>query len=364
MSDTGGKLAESIRISLAIAAKDITDAINNKTILSLLLALVFTMLTAQALPLVLKLADVSQVIVFDAGDSRLVTELDKSERYRLIQADSQQQMEETLSILSGKVLGLAVPAEFDEVLDAGGQPRLEGYVVWANRSGAADLKSDAERHLQDLLGQPVLIQVEGNVLYPPPEGGGRLGMVATVMVLIPMVIGAFLVPYLMFEEKQAHTIEVLLISPARISQIVSGKALAALFYIVAAMAVVFLFNYSTIAHWGIAILAAICSGILFIGVGLVLGSVFDSPQGMGLWVVLPFLLLLLSAVVDTIGASVPELLAATFQWLPTVALAKVFLLSFSGEATLTRALPDLMLTLAWAAPLYLVLIWLLGRMNR
>jgi len=364
MSDTGAKLTASIRISLAIATKDITDAIKNRTILSLLLALVFTMLTAQALPLLLKLSDVSQVIVFDAGDSQLVTELDKSEQYRLIQADSQQEMEEILTTMSGEALGLAVPAGFDELLVAGGKPELDGYVVWENRSAAAGLKADTERHLQDLLGQPVLIHVEGNVLYPPPEGGGRLGMVATVMVLIPMVIGAMLVPYLMFEEKQAHTIEVLLVSPASIGQIVSGKALAGLFYVVAAMAVVFIFTYSTIAYWGIAILAALCGAILFIGVGLVLGSIFDSPQAMGLWVVLPFLLLLLPMVVDTVGASVPEPLAAAFPWLPTVALAKVFLLSFSGEASLGRALPHLVIVLAWAAPLYLVLLWLLGRSDR
>jgi hypothetical protein len=111
-------------------------------------------------------------------------------------------------------------------------------------------------------------------------------------------------------------------------------------------------------------LGATCGAILYIGVGLVLGSVFDSPQGMGLWVGIPFLVLLLPVVMNSFGARVPDPLAAIFPWLPTVALAKVFLLSFSEEATLARALPDLVIVLAWAAPLYLVVIWLLRRSDR
>jgi hypothetical protein len=51
-------------------------------------------------------------------------------------------------------------------------------------------------------------------------------------------------------------------------------------------------------------------------------------------------------------------------WLPTVALGNLFLLSFSGSATLARALPDLALVLAWTLPLYAVVIWRVRRSDR
>ena len=59
-------------------------------------------------------------------------------------------------------------------------------------------------------------------------------MIATVLVIVLATIGGFMVPYLILEEKQTHTMEVLLVSPASVSQIGTGKALAGLFYCLAA----------------------------------------------------------------------------------------------------------------------------------
>jgi hypothetical protein len=51
-------------------------------------------------------------------------------------------------------------------------------------------------------------------------------------------------------------------------------------------------------------------------------------------------------------------------WLPTIALGNLFLLSFSGSATLAQALPDLALVLAWALPLYAAVVWMVRRSDR
>jgi hypothetical protein len=128
------------------------------------------MLSAQAFPFIMKLAAVPRMIVYDAGGSRLVAELEDGGKYRLVEADSKPEMEEILADMNAEVLGLVIPPDFEQALASGGPAELEGYVVWSSRSAASELKSDLEAHLEGLLGQPVRVSVAGNIVYPSPEG--------------------------------------------------------------------------------------------------------------------------------------------------------------------------------------------------
>jgi hypothetical protein len=65
----------------------------------------------------------------------------------------------------------------------------------------------------------------------------------------------------------------------------------------------------------------------------------------------------------TLG-NLPPIIEALLPWLPTIALGNLFLLSFSGNAVLAQALPDLALVLAWTLPLYAVVIWRVRRSDR
>jgi ABC-2 type transport system permease protein len=326
--------------------------------------MVTMMLTAQVFPFLMKLSTAPRVIVYDPGDSRITAELNESDRYRLVEADSRDELDAILVEMNSQVLGLVVPADFDQVLDSGAGLELDGYVVWSARSAASELGSELAEHLSELLGEPVGILVEGNIVYPPPEGTGHLGMIAIVLVMVLAITGGFMVPYLIFEEKQTHTMEALLVSPANVGQILVGKAVAGLFYCLTAIAVALAFNHSTITHWGVSILAAVCGGLLAIAIGLVLGSTFESTQQMGLWAGIPLLLLMVPVMVVSMGMRLPGSLESLFPWLPTVALADLFLLSFSGGATMSRALPDMALVVGWAVPIYLLAVWIVRRLDR
>jgi ABC-2 type transport system permease protein len=360
MDTTRGKLREGLRIVWAIVVKDIVDAIKNKTTISIILGMVMVMLTGQAMPLLLKLSDVARVIVYDAGDSQLVADWGESDQYQLIAVESVQELDEYLVSMNSQMLGLVIPADFDQSL----RPELEGYVVWSARSAASELGSETERYLTELLGRPVRVHIEGNIVYPPAEGSGRLGMIATVLVIVLAIIGGFMVPYLMLEEKQTHTMEVLLVSPASVSQIVTGKALAGLFYCLTAAVVAVAFNSAAVVHWGLLILAVISGALLLIAVGLVLGSLFEAAQQMSPWAAIPLAGLLLPVILVSMDMSLPPWLDTLFPWLPTVALVKVFLLSFSGSATLMRALPDLAIVMGWALPIYAIVVWIVRRSDR
>jgi ABC-2 type transport system permease protein len=350
------KASASLRIIWAIATKDILEALKNRVLISLVVAMVFMMFSAQALPLLLKLGGATTVIIFEPGGSRLTEALQDNSLYRVVEARSRQEMEKLLVEASEEALAIAVPA-------AGESLELNGYITWANRTKATTLKTDLENHLTEQMGQPVWIHVEGNIVFPPPEGTRSQKMTASVMVIILMTLGTFLIPHLMFEEKQAHTMEVLLVSPASYSQVVMGKALAGLFYCLVGMAVVLAFNYHLIAWWGAAVLAVLCGAVLFIALGLVLGTVFETPQQMSGFVVIPFLILMLPTLLGMLG-TLPEPFAALAGWLPTMALSRVFLASFSNSTSWAQVLLDLALVLVWAIPVYAAVIWLLRRSDR
>jgi hypothetical protein len=79
---------ERVRIVWAIAAKDIVDALKNRTILSVVLRMATLMFSAQAFPALLKLSATPRAVVYDAGNppespSRLLVAMAEEGTYRL-----------------------------------------------------------------------------------------------------------------------------------------------------------------------------------------------------------------------------------------------------------------------------------------
>jgi len=190
-----------------------------------------------------------------------------------------------------------------------------------------------------------------------------LGMLAAVLTLVLVTIGGFLVPYLIFEEKQTHTIDALLVSPASAADITVAKALAGIVYCLAAMAVVVAFNYSSVVGWGVVTLAVLAGASFAVGIGLLMGTLFETAQQVGAWMIVPVVALMAPIMLAMLG-NLPPILDSLLPWLPTMALGNLFLLSLSGDATLVRALPDLVLVLGWSLPLYAAVIWNVRRSDR
>jgi ABC-2 type transport system permease protein len=349
MEKTGVRLGEGLRIVGAIATKDIVDAIRNRTTLTLLFAVILIMLQGQALPMLLGLTHRLPLAVYDQGRSQLVDRLRADAGVTLIKADSQQALEDALTGVRTGGLGLVIPPDFDQVLDSGSPVELEGYYAWVDRSRAVGLQSRAEQLLAELLGRPARIDVDGHVVYPLPGAQGFQTMVALVLVLVIVMVGAFIVPYLMFEEKEARTLDVLLVSPASIRQVVLGKALAGSFYCLTASAVALAFHGQWVAHWWLAIVATLMAALLAVGLGLLLGSVFENAQQMGLWAGIPLLLLILPILVGDLATIPAAVRTHVIPWIPTVALGKAFRLSFAGSAPLGQAMAPLAIAAAWTA---------------
>lgn len=365
MNWTRRELKQNLRIISAIAFKDIVDAIKNKITISVILGVALLMLSSQALPLIAKLSTTHRLVVYDAGASRLVSELKRNRELGVSSVSSQGALEEALGESSGTVLGLVLPAGFDEALDAGAPPELDGFFAhWVSRADANEEQAFFEQRLAELAGQRVRVTVEGNVVYPGPDSTGQPFMVSLTLVIFIITISAFLVPYLIIEEKENKTMDALLVSPARISQVVIGKAIAGMVYGLSAACVAFAFNRVVVVHWGWAFLAAICGTLFGVAVGLALGTFFDNPQNLNLSAGLIFIVLLTPLFLGLAGSNQPELLSAITPWVPTVALSKVLRISFSRSVPLGDVLTNLAVVVGSAVLLLTAVVWVVRRSDR
>jgi ABC-type Na+ efflux pump permease subunit len=170
---------------------------------------------------------------------------------------------------------------------------------------------------------------------------GQHTMTATTTVTTVMVVGLSVVPSLIVEEKRTHTLDVLLVSPARYGEILLAKAITGIFYGLCTALVV----YSLSAKWFVSLwllALALFLGIAFaVAVGLLIGLLTDSAGSANLWVGLLLMLLLVPALLGgLISASASASIRAIIHWIPTAAFNQLIIVSQLRVAPTT----------AWAAP--------------
>ena len=366
MDTTRREFSSSLRIIWTIASKDIVDALRNKTTLTVIIGMTLVLLQSQALPLLLRLKPVPRMAVYDAAESRVIDELRTDRALRLTTVGSLEKLRVYVGESPEAVLGLMVPEDFDRVVDAGGPIELEGsFVHWIRPAEAAETQRFFEQKLTELVAQPVSISAEGNATYPTPDSGGRPFMVSMYIVVGMVLISAILVPYMMIEEKERHTMDVLLVSPASVGQIVTGKAIAGLIYGLSAAAVVLTFNRVMVVHWWLAILAVVCGALFSVGIGLLLGSICDNPQSLGMWLG-PIALVLLAPMLLglVMGSKLPGIVTTIIPWMPTAAMAKVIRICFSDRVPLAETVVSLGVVAGCAAALLVAVAWVVRRSDR
>ena len=201
-------------------------------------------------------------------------------------------------------------------------------------------------------------------IYPRPAAEGFTGMAAGVIAMVTVIVGVFLVPYLLVDEKETRTMDALLVSPASIGQVVFGKAIAGTFYCLAATAVALAFNQALVVNWGLAVLATLCGTLFAVAVGLLIGSLFDLPPHVNAAGAVVLGVLLMSAFLADFASNWPALLRTLISWLPSVALVKVLRISFSNVVPVQQVLLNLMATIAPAVVLLAIVVWRIRRLDR
>ena len=360
------KIIDGSNVVWTITSKDIVDALRNKLIVSMIIGLTMMLMMPKVMSLIID-PPYTQVLIYDPGSSLLIAELEDSPDFEVRRENSISGLAEAIGstgIGLGVEFGVAIPSDFNQLLKTGEGVELEGYVVWANRGNAAQMKSDFERQFSELLALPVQINIEGNVVYPPPGSTLLLSILTWTSVIVILSMGVNLVPHLLFEEKQTKTIEALLVSPASAGQVVMGKALAGLFYILVTAGVVFAINWDSVVHWEVAALFVIFSGLFCVALGLVLGSFFERQQEIaGLTIVL-IVVFIGAMFIDAMDLEIPDIIQAIVPWVPSVALSDILQFSYLERAPWIQLWPSLGSLLGFSFLLYTLVTWKVSRSDR
>lgn len=346
-------------IVFSIAAKDIQDAIKNRFVISQIIVITLVLVSIKSLSLIIE-PPAMQLIIYDPSGSTFTKLLEDSEEISPHQVASLEELHAAISSMGfglGAQIGLGIPPGID-VQMVNNQPlELEGYISWANRSQAVKIRQETEEALQDLAGKPVRISLEGNIITPPSEVGLMVGIVTIFAVTIILTVGIILVPTLMIEEKQNHTLDALLLSPASIGQVVAGKALAGAFYVLVTTFIVYLVYWSGVYSWAVTLLFVIGSVLFAVSIGLLLGVIFDRQQEMTGWLSLILVLISGTIFIELINLDLPPVLDQIMPWLPSVALARLYWASFSSHVDIQQVLASFAVVAIFSSILFGIIAW-------
>jgi len=366
MKANENKFSRWLRIVLAVAGKDVTDAIKNRITISIILGVTMIVLTGRVLPLMMKLRPEKRAYVYDASGSTFVEEFSRGESYRLLEVPSEEAMLREVGVTVAGTIGLALPTDLEAILEGDEPLEIEAYYAHAlQRTERDELMALFVSGLSEALNREIIINTEGNELFPALDAGGTPFMVSISLAISILTIGMSLVPLLMIEEKERHTIDALLISPASYGQIVLGKALAGMFYCTVAALVVYVLNISLLATGWVAVIAVLAGALFTVSLGLLLGVLFEQPANMNMVMGLVLMVLMVPMLLSLVPmVNIPDSLVTALPYIPSVAMSRLFSMSFSNVVDASSFLFNLGVLLGFASVLLLVVTWRVKRMDR
>ena len=356
-------LKDTLYNAWVIATKDILDALRHKSSMTNIIMLVGMTVFFYWFGTLRPFDKDVSVVVYDEGNTSLTIEsatLADGAVYSFRDASSLSEMERKMSHQN---LGLVLPANLDQTLNSTDPLTLSGYTFWADRMKVPELETKYSQAFTEILGHPVQVVIDRNIVTPQSGVNGMQATVAAQMVFFVFFPALFLIPHLMVEEKQTRTLDALLTSPASTRQVVLGKALAGFFYILIIGGLYFVLNWAYIVHWGLALAAFLGYAMLAVGLGLLVGSFIKSVKQLTLWI-LPLILIMeippLFYMEENLKAGIRSLL----NWFPSSALASLFRFSCSTGATSTQVLSNLAIAFVSIVAVFGLVIWKVQRSDR
>jgi ABC-2 type transport system permease protein len=359
-------MMDSLYIIGNIAAKDILDAIKNRVVVYQIIAMSVLLVAIKGLGLIIQ-PPATQVMVFDPAGSTLSAMLAESTEFSVHQAASLEELQTSISNMGfglGAEMGLEIAPGFDLQFEDSEQVEIKGYVSWANRGKAKALQAEIGAALTELVGKPVTVEIEGNIITPPAKIGLLVGIITIFAVTIILNNGIILVPALMIEEKQNHTLDALLVSPASINQVVAGKAIAGAFYVLVTVLIVYLVYWSGVYNWGVTALFLLGAVLFAVSVGLLFGVLFDRQQEMTGWLSFCLVFIIGTIFIELINLDLPVWIEQLLPWIPPVALARIFWASFSSQPDISQILLAFGSVLIFSCILFGIVAWRIKQADR
>ena len=358
-------LRKKLRIILAITYKDLLDAVKNRTILTLTFGILILMLSARALPLMLAARGITTLAIYDPGSTLDINKLTDQDDIQIIPIKSQAEMESLLVESQQLIIGLVIPPETAGNSGAN-EIVLEGSTAhWVSQAKVRESLSLAESVLGSVTGQKVVIQIKGNTIFPTVDTGMHLTMVTQTATVMLVLMGIMLIPYLFLEEKEQHTLDALMVSPAGYHEMVAGKALAGGLYCLITAVVVVMFIRSYLVHWGVVVLVVLLGSAFVIVMGLLIGILIRNQATLGLWIAITAVILTgPSALVSFSRGELPPVFTTIASWSPAVAINTLFKISMSGAIPVELVWQNIIILITATLMVYTLVIWRVRQMDR
>lgn len=364
---SGPRYLHHLRLVWALTSKDIVDALKTKTTLTSIVISLLMVAFYRYFPL-LTADDVLNVRVYAetaARDSAVATALEGSPALAVYGYDSSEQLFEAFADGEEAELALVIPETATRQQQTGEPITVDGYLMyWVDPARRTEIKTLVEEELSIQLGQPVTVNLSGHEVYYNADNFFFVFSSTIALLFIAVMIGISLIPNLMIEEKQAKTLDALLVSPASAAHLVAGKALAGLFYGLVGSAVVLVVFRQMIVQWELAILAAVLVTLFMVAIGLLLGSYATVRAQLQLVAWLVVIPLLIPVILVALEGLVPTGIVAVLNWIPTVLVAKIFRLSLTPNATFAHYGAPLAVILATTFLLLALVVWIVRRQDR
>ncbi len=266
-------------------------------------------------------------------------------------------------------LGLVLPPGFDAAVRAatggGAPPSITVREPDDPTPGTYYLLAALDPALRVLADQrlPATIEVDTAVVDPADlDILGRVGLnhylvLGTVMLLIGMT-AMLVVPIILAEEAEKKTLDALVMIASH-TDVVVGKALVGLTYVVVAVSLllgVTRIRPDDLLAFGAAL---VLLSVALIGFGLLLGSVFRNANQLNTWsgvFILPVL-----TPVFLVGLSEPGWLVRLLDVLPTSQGTRLAINGLTGEAIFADAWLSYLVIAVWGVVAYALLAWQLRR---
>ena len=329
MNQKSHKWLTGLRIVLAIAWKDILEGWKNKVILTSVITSLFLVifyyylpdLTNDGLPL---------MVIFDPNNHITNEETSCITDFNHRVEKVQETFYYAIRDMDTPVIGIAL--EQDPLQYQSDSPFvLEGYYPnWMKPYQKVSIKTSAERTLERCWGIPVEIAAGGNIVYPIMDNNtyGKIFIATAGLLLQLTVMGLSMGPQIIVEEKEARTLQAVVVSPANLGHFILGKTLAVLFYTILTTTIGLIFVGSLIIHWGLALAALVIGMLTVVTPGILLGVLIQNKQQITIWMWVIFLPTMLP-IFFSIVRELPAPLMKIIDWWPTVALARMLRAGFT-----------------------------------
>lgn len=351
------------RVMWAIVRKDAAELRHNTQLLVLLSMPFLVFFLYRLLYVGAALETKLAVAVLDEGQSQLVTRLEALpdlDIHRVTSTDELRQLAD-----DEDMQGIVIPAGFDAAARQGEQPVLTVYLN--KQSGSRTEVERFQRLLQEQVlylsgqtwGAEVVWDDAAAITHRTPfsEQVALNGYLFTVVLTMALYMaGTNVVSHLIAEEKEKHTLDSLLTSPARLTAFVAAKTIIGLLMGVIMFGLMTFFNGGLTGNWDIYVFFITLAILAYVGLGILTGLWAENTKQCNIWSsMLMFVVLMPSWFGSFLDVSEPWY--TLFRLIPTHYLVTTLTDSLEARVTWGEAVPNLLIWLGTTLLVWLVVGW-------